>query len=260
MKSVRFFPTPAVGSFLLFLLAKALSQIGVWILDASALKTQADNPLVLKYANPCNPGGVLSALQQALFPPSPVEFDAQFTDDATRTARSDTDGGPDLGPGGGARRRIDNRFQSVGLEGRDALRAFFCRTLRTEDVTPEQIMLLKGLPIFRIHGASDAGSGSRRDGVGAKFTSILGAEKLLLAPRNADPALLGPEFAAETESETEFLESLGVQRVGKGAFFRQHILPKAVDQSLPVGEFRCGRSLVILGLTYHGHAEVHAMF
>ena len=203
--------------------AQVLSQLGVWILDAPALGDQAQNPLILKYANPCSPSGVLCAMKQALFPSGPQP-------------RPNGNGDPaavaeivalDFGPGGSAQRRVDNRFQSVGWEGRDALRKFLCGLTRMGNVSDEQLDFLKGLPIFRVHGAASGEEEEwrrRRGGGATGFTSILGAERLLLAPRNSDPALLGREFAVETEGNTDLLESLGLQRVGKGAFYREHVL------------------------------------
>ena len=218
---------------------QVLSQLGVWILDTHALGEQAQNPLILKYANPCSPSGVLCAMQQALFPSGPQP-------------RPNVNGDPaaaaevvalDFGPGGTARRRVDNRFQSVGAEGRDALRGFLCGLHHRGRPTDGQLDFLKGLPIFRVHGAvtgkEELEEEERRHRWGggmAGFTSISGAERLLLAPRNSDKALLGREFAVESDRNAELLESLGVQRVGKGAFFREHVLPRAVEQTLPVGE------------------------
>lgn len=218
---------------------QVLSQLGVWILDTHALGEQAQNPLILKYANPCSPSGVLCAMQQALFPSGPQPRPNGNGDPAAATEVVALD----FGPGGNARRRVDNRFQSVGAEGRDALRGFLCGFHRRGQPTDEQLDFLKGLPIFRVHGAvtgeeeEEAEGRRHRWGGGvAGFTSISGAERLLLAPRHSDPALLGREFAVETDRNTEMLESLGVQRVGKGAFYREHVLPRTVEQSLPVGE------------------------
>ncbi|CAM9133150.1 unnamed protein product, partial [Laminaria digitata] len=201
---------------------KVLSQLGVWILDAPALGGQAENPLILKYANPCNPSGVLRAMQQALFPSGPQPRPNGNGDPAAAAEVAALD----FGPGGNARRRVDNRFQSVGSTGRDALRGFLCSFNRRGRVTDEQLDFLKALPIFRVHGAESREEEQWRRGGGAVgFTSISGAERLLLAPRNSDHALLGREFAMETDQNTELLQSLGLQRVGKGAFFREHVLP-----------------------------------
>ena len=101
------------------LCTQVLSQLGVWILDAPALGGQADNPLILKYANPCSPSGVLCAMQQALFPSGLQPRPSGNGDPAAAAAEVVA---LDFGPGGNARRRVDNRFQSVGGEGRDALR------------------------------------------------------------------------------------------------------------------------------------------
>lgn len=206
-----------------------LSQLGVWILDTGALGDQAKNPLVLEYANPCKPSGVLAALQQALFPFAPLPYPGDNVDRAATAPRS---AGRDYGPGGNARRRVDNRFQSVGPAGRDALRHFLSDTRNTGVVTDDLLDLLKALPIFRVHGGR-GGEGP----AGAIFKSLSGGERLLLAPKSSDDALLGPEFAVETNlRDTELLENLGVQRVGKGVFFREHVLPKMVGRKLPVGE------------------------
>lgn len=212
----------------------------MWILDATALGNQAQNPLILKYANACSPSGVLSALQEALFPSPPPQA---VPDEQERR---------DFGPGGAARRRVDNRFQSVGAAERDALRKFLSGPQRggggsgavragggKRGLTDQQLELLKGLPIYRVHGTSSSnknnGSSSFSSG-GQQFTSISGAEQpLLLAPRNTDAALLGPLFAMEERNgDTELLESLGVQRVGKGAFVREHMLPGGVERRVSV--------------------------
>lgn len=167
----------------------------------------------------------------------------------------------DFGPGGAARGKVDSRFVSVAPAERDALREFLSGLRRTgRRLTEEQTELLKGLPIYRVHrGGGGGGEGvvppaaartaderlsSRRGSGGGQFTSISGAELLLLAPRSTDPALLGPTFAVEGDGDTELLESLGVQRVGKGVFFREHVLPRAGEgrgaeqRSLDRGESR----------------------
>lgn len=208
---------------------QVLSQLGVWILDAPALGNQARNRMVLEYANACSPTGVLNALQQALFPSaSPPPPRATHYGDSPSSATAapalpESAAGAeqrDFGPGGAARRRVDNRFQSVAPPERDTLRRFLSGLQRTgAQLTAQQTELLKGLPIYRVHG----------DGApGGQFTSISGAERLLLAPRSTDPDLLGAAFAVEERGDTELLESLGVERVGKGVFFREHVLPRAV--------------------------------
>lgn len=189
--------------------------------------------MVLKYANACSPSGVLNALQQALFPSAPPP---QGDNNAEQQQQLD------FGPGGAARRRVDNRFQSVPPAERDALRRFLSALQRTgAQLTDQQTELLKGLPIYRVHGIGAPPAGGR-GGAGAMFTSVSGAERLLLAPRSTDPVLLGPTFAVEKRGDTELLESLGVERVGKGVFFREHVLPRAVqtrgaERSLPLGEY-----------------------
>lgn len=235
--------------------AQVLSQLGVWVLDAQALGNQAQNPLVLKYVNACSPSGVLSALQQALFPPAPPLQAGPadtFVSPPTAALPGDTsdqrqqEEQRDFGPGGAARRKVDNRFVSVAPAERDALRDFLSRLQRTGGrLTDELTELLKSLPIYRVHGGDEGGTvpsaipltaderRSRQRGAGAgagQFTSISGAERLLLAPRNTDPALLGPTFAVERFADTELLESLGVQRVAKGVFFREHVLPRAGEE------------------------------
>lgn len=249
--------TPLLAVILAPVHAQVLSQLGVWILDAPALGNQARNPLVLKYADACTPSGVLNALQQALFPAAAPPPPAAAT---TTPALPESAAGAerrDFGPGGAARRRVDNRFQSVAPSERDALRRFLSGQQRTgAQLTAEQTELLKGLPVYRVHdyGAPAAaaegdgwltrrgGAGVGAGGAGAQFTSISGAERLLLAPRGSDPALLGPTFAVEERGDTELLENLGVTRVGKGVFFREHVLPRAVEprgggRSLPLGEY-----------------------
>ena len=215
----------------------------MWVLDTKALRNQARNPLILHYANPCKPGGLLAALQQALFPsaPTPRPEDGGVIDPI---AVSESPASLDFGPWGGARRQIDNRFQSVDTAGRDALRKFFSNRGSFGTVSEQQLDLLRALPIYRVHGGGNGvlkvdADRRRRATAAAGFTSISGSETaLLLAPRTADPALLGPEFVVEdSERDTELLESLGVKRVGRGVFFREHVLPKVVDQSLPAGEF-----------------------
>lgn len=219
---------------------QVLSQLGVWILDADALGNQARNPMVLKYASACSPSGVLSALQQALFPES-----------GRSGAEQQQQQQLDFGPGGAARRRVDNRFQSVPPAERDSLRRFLSSLQRTgAQLTDQQTELLKGLPIYRVHDGGAAAASERRGGAaGARFTSVSGAERLLLAPRGTDSALLGPTFAVEERGDTELLEGLGVKRVGKGVFFREHVLPREVEtrvgagvgvgvgRSLPLGEW-----------------------
>lgn len=223
--------------------AQVLSQLGVWILDAPALGNQAQNPLVLKYANACSPSGVLSALEQALFPSASMSSPPSALDPGSAAAAPESGGGGerrDFGPGGAARRRVDNSFHSVAGEERDALRRFLSGLRRAAGgrLTDSQTELLKGLPIYRVHGAggaqaaggpADEWGAARRGGAGAQFTSITGAERLLLAPKGTDPALLGPTFAVEGRGDTELLESLGVQRLGTGVFFREHVLPQAVQ-------------------------------
>lgn len=229
--------------------AQVLSQLGVWILDAPALGKQARNPMVLKYANACSPSGVLSALQQALFPSAP----APHGDIASSALFPQSGGGGggaelqrDFGPGGAARRSVDHRFQSVLPAERNALRNFLSGLQRSgEQLTAQQTELLKGLPIYRVHGGGSAaakGGGGRGRRTEVYFTSISGAERLLLAPKSTDPDLLGPTFAVEERGDTELLESLGVERVGKGVFFREHVLPGAagtrgVERGLPLGEW-----------------------
>lgn len=231
---------------LAYLYIQVLSQLGVWILDAPALGNQAQNPLVLKYANACSPSGVLSALHEALFPSPPPLQSVSTAAEASGAIEVRRD----FGPGGAARRRVDNRFQSVGPAGRDALRKFMSGPQRHNSnaaiaggaasggvgrrgLTDQQLELLKGLPIYRVHGNNSDNNGSSSSTGGGQFTSISGAEQpLLLAPRNTDAALLGPLFAVEERgADTELLESLGVQRVGKGAFVREHMLPRAVDRA-----------------------------
>lgn len=193
--------------------------------------------MVLNYANPCNPSGILSAIQQALFPSLAVN-----TTTATKMPPAERPN-QDFGSGGRARQLVDSRFISVDGAGRDALRIFLGRQQHTgAQVMDEHLELLKGLPIFRVHkNGSDTGEWSeahqRRRRAGnarSEFTSISGTQRLFLAPKNSDPALLGPDFAVEKNGDAELLESLGVERVGKGAFFREHVLPRAVDQDLPI--------------------------
>ncbi|CAN0459933.1 unnamed protein product, partial [Ectocarpus sp. 12 AP-2014] len=218
---------------------KVLSQLGVWILDASALGNQAQNPLVLKYANACSPAGVLSALQQALFPsPPPGGGSTGRENSAEAKELSAASSEPDFGPGGAARRKVDGRFQSVAPAERHALRSFLAKIRLSgggnKRLTDRQVALLKGLPIYRVHGGGGVVPAAAAAGkTGAeRFTSISGAaDRLLLAPKGTDPALLGPVFAVESSEDTELLESLGVQRVGKGAFFREHVLPGLAAES-----------------------------
>lgn len=107
-------------------------------------------------------------------------------------------------------------------------------------VTAEHMKLLKALPIFRVHGdAGEAGigeGGERRRRVA--FASVSGgARELLMAPKHSNSALLGPEFAVEgSERDTQLLETLKVDRVGKGTFFREHVLPRWAEQDLPPGK------------------------
>lgn len=134
------------------------------------------------------------------------------------------------------RRRVDARFEAVPAAGRDALRKLLS-TRNVGQIRAEHDVLLKALPIFRVHGGgSGAGGGiSRRDA--PRYTSVSGAERLLLAPRPCDSALLGPEFALERSADdTELLQTLGVERVGKAVFYREHVLPRAVARALPAGE------------------------
>ncbi|CAM9895808.1 unnamed protein product, partial [Ectocarpus sp. 8 AP-2014] len=220
---------------------KVLSQLGVWILDASALGNQAQNPLVLKYANACSPAGVLSALQQALFPSPPPgggSTGREISAEATELSAASSE--PDFGPGGAARRKVDGRFQSIAPAERHALRSFLARIRLSgggnKRLTDRQVALLKGLPIYRVHGGGGvvpAAAAAAAGKTGAeRFTSISGAaDRLLLAPKGTDPALLGPMFAVESSEDTELLESLGVKRVGKGAFFREHVLPGLAAES-----------------------------
>lgn len=145
---------------------------------------------------------------------------------------------PDFGPGGAARRKVDGRFQSVAPAERHALRSFLARMRLSgggnKRLTDRQVALLKGLPIYRVHGGGGVVPAAAATGkTGAeRFTSISGAaDRLLLAPKGTDPALLGPVFAVESSEDTELLESLGVQRVGKGAFFREHVLAGLAAES-----------------------------
>lgn len=146
---------------------------------------------------------------------------------------------PGLGLWLGDVRRVDSRFEGISPAGRDALRTFLSSTRNVGEITEDHEALLKALPIFRVHtgkvGGSDSGV-SRREV--AKFTSISGAEKLFLAPKHTDPALLGPEFAMEKNAnDTELLQTLGVERISKATFFREHVLPRAVARRVPEGSY-----------------------
>lgn len=116
------------------------------------------------------------------------------------------------------------------------------RALDGSQVTAEHMELLKALPIFRVHGGvGAAGTGARagpKQQQPVAFASVSGGTReLLLAPKHSNPALLGPEFAVEGhERDTELLETLKVDRVGKGTFFREHVLPRWAEQELPPGK------------------------
>lgn len=235
--------------------SQVLSKLGVWVLDTHALKDQAQNPIILNYINPCQPAGVLSALQHALFP-NTIPPRALHTEQGSvidpESAAPEPPTSLDFTSGGRARQRIDNRFQSVNAAGRDSLRMFLSDRSSFGSLTEDQLELLRALPIYRVHGGGRLrGAGVERRRVSATapstsaaassgFTSISGSERvLLLAPKMTSSSLLGPEFAMENGvRDTELLESLGVQRLGKAVFFREHVLPRAENGSLQDGEIR----------------------
>lgn len=240
---------------------QVLSKLGVWVLDTHALKDQAQNSIILNYVKPCKPAGVLSALQYALFPntiPSRAMRTEQGDVIDPDAAATELPPNLDFTSGGRARQRIDNRFQSVDAAGRDSLRMFFSDRSSFGSLTEEQLELLRALPIYRVHGGGRfRGTGvdqRRRASVTAPsmsaaassgFTSISGSERaLLLAPKMTSSSLLGPEFAMENGvGDTELLESLGLQRLGKAVFFREHVLPRAANGSLPDGESRAKQKM-----------------
>lgn len=233
--------------------SQVLGHLGVWILDTSALGSQARNPLIHKYAMPCTSAGILAAIRQALFPSESPPAVAVVGAPAASFNVTDATDALDFGPGGTARRRVDSRFQSVLASLRDALRMFLADPKHAGDLTLADTELLKALPIFRVHGGQstataggDSGDGggrygglaSRRGSGGVTFTSVSGAVRLFLAPHSSDSALLGPEFAVDTNKhDAQLLEDLGVERLGKAAFFREHVLPRVATRSLPLGEY-----------------------
>ncbi|CAN0354039.1 unnamed protein product, partial [Discosporangium mesarthrocarpum] len=232
---------------------QALSSLSVWILDAPALgRQQAHNPLILEYANPCTTAGVLSALMAALFPPGHPVVVAAATGAASASDGNDgMDGGGswprvlsnlNFKPGGRAWSLVDARFYSLRPGDRDALRQFLSDSRHLGQVDELQLTLLKALPIYPVHGdpsrgQDGEGGGDVRRGFGGgarKYVSVSGSSSLFLAPRGSDPALLGQNFACEDqEGDGELLEVLGVRRVNKPVFFREHVLSRVVDGSLP---------------------------
>lgn len=172
----------------------------------------------------------------------------------------------DFGPGGAARRRIDARFQSVSHVSRDVLRNFVAEPRNSGACTPADQELLKALPIFRVHGgASSGGAGSGRygrsrggeGGVEHQYTSVSGAEKLYLAPERTDPKLLGPEFAVDGSSNNkQLLQGLGVEKLTKAAFVRDHVLPRAVAGNLPPREYDQRRQFVLCASYQSGRLEL----
>lgn len=139
----------------------------------------------------------------------------------------------------GALWQVESRFEDVSPAGRDALRTFLSSTRNVGEITGDHEALLKALPIFRVHtgkvGGSDSGVSRREND---KFTSISNAGTLFLAPKHSDPALLGPAFAVEkSANDTELLQTLGVERISKATFFREHVLPQAVARRLPEGMY-----------------------
>lgn len=223
---------------------QVLASLGVWILDTHALGRQAGNSRILDYASACTTAGVLSAIWEALFPSTSLPEVNSGSGSARATAAEelvamsqDTNSTAEESSAR-RRRRVDARFDSVSPSGRDALREFLSSTRHVGKLLAEHEALLKGLPIFRVYKgqAGESGSGTSRRET-PKFTSISGADRLLLAPRHCDRALLGSEFAVErTEADTDLLQTLGVERIGKAVFFREHVLPRAVTQSLPRGK------------------------
>lgn len=150
----------------------------------------------------------------------------------------------DFGPGGADRRKIDMRFQSVSSASRDALTRFFSAPRNDSGkCEPAEWELLKALPIFRVHGGpsgAGGGGGMRRGGGGGgegEYRSVSGSERLFLAPEMTDTALLGRDFVAHKSYSTQqLLLSLGVERLSKARFVREHVLPRAVAGNLPRGE------------------------